>query len=46
MVKPGGALLPMGKLIGTYGKAKINLILHRNKGYWVISLFMENKSIS
>ena len=33
MVKPGGALFPMGRLIGTYGKAKINLILRKNKGY-------------
>jgi len=27
---PGGVLFPKGRLIGTYGKAKINLILHRN----------------
>ncbi len=33
MVKPGGALLPKGKLIGTYGRVKTNLILHRKKGH-------------
>ena len=33
MAKPLRGTRPKGKLIGTYGKAKINLILHKNKGY-------------
>ena len=41
MVKPGGALLPKGKLIGTYGKAKINLILRRNKGHGYVFVYGE-----
>ena len=33
MVKSQRGLVPKGKLIVTYGKPKINLILHRNKAY-------------
>ena len=33
MVKSRRGLVPKGKLIGTYGKVKTNLILRRNKGH-------------
>ncbi len=46
MAEPLRGTRPKGKLTGTYGKVKTNLILHTNKGYQVMLLFMENKSIS
>jgi len=46
MVKSRRGTRPKGRLTGTYGKVKTNLILHRKKGHWFVSLFVGDKSIS